>query len=231
MEEIDLPCPQTIQVAIVDDHQVLVDAIQIAIQSQKDLHVAGTAADCAGCHALLLRLAQAGAPPQVLLLDVGLPDGDGIELVAALKEICPATHILILTSLSDEVTLLRAIHAGVSGFVAKSRGLSEVLAGIRKAACGEIAVPAGLLIGLLNRAQSPAAPAPTPSKEMPTQRELEILSLLSKGRSVDEIAAQLFITGQTVRTHIRNLLHRLGAHTRLQAVSSAISRGWIHPPA
>jgi DNA-binding NarL/FixJ family response regulator len=222
--------PGPIQIVIVDDHLVLVEALRMYIQSQPDLAVVDTAGDCAGCLSLIQRLADSGSAPQVLLLDVSLPDGDGIELAPSLKKISPQTNILILTSLSEETTLLRAMQAGVSGFVSKSRNLAEVIQSIRKAAAGEIAVPTGLLLGLLNRAAQSAAAAPPRSKGLLTQREREILALLAQGKSVEDIAAHLTIAAMTVNTHIRNLMHKLNVHSRLQAVSYAISHGMIDPP-
>lgn len=217
--------PTPIRVAIVDDHMVLVDALRMIVQSQRDMQVTGTACSCAECLELLHK-----NTPQVLLLDIMLPDGDGIHLVPTIKNISPETNVLILSSASDEATLMRAMQAGVSGFVSKNRNLLEVLNSIRVAAAGEIAVPPGLLLGLLNRT-SPERSAAARGRDTLTQREREILSLLSCGKSGEEIAAELCIAPMTVRTHIRNLLQKLGVRSRLEAVTYALRRGLIDPPA
>jgi two-component system, NarL family, nitrate/nitrite response regulator NarL len=211
-------------VAIVDDHQVLVDALRMVIQTQKDLAVTGTGGSCAECLELVHRNA-----PQVLLLDVRLPDGDGIELVPTIKMHSPETNILILTSLSDEETLMRAMQVGVSGFVSKSRNLSEVLQAIRQAAAGEIAIPTGLLLGLLNRTPRDNR-AIARGRDTLTPREREILILLARGKKNEEIAAALTIAPLTVRTHIRNMLKKLGMTSRLQAVTYALKYGLIVVP-
>ena len=230
MSEEEASEQKVLRVGILDDHQVLVEALRLVIQNQPGMQVAGTAGTCAEGLALTGR-----ERPDVLLLDVALPDGDGIQLVPRLKEASPETSILVLTSLSDEATLLRAIDAGVNGFVAKNRSLSEVLAAIREAASGEIAIPTSLLIGLLSRASQ------EPRKERRggdaisgltiTRRELEILQLLAEGKSGKDIADELRIAPLTVRTHIRNLLQKMGARSRLEAVTFAIRQGLIEPPA
>ena len=214
-----------IRVAIVDDHTVLVDALSLIVQSQIDMQVVGAAGSCAEC----LKLVREN-PPQVLLLDVMLPDGDGIQLVETIKRISPGTNVLILSSSADEATLMRAMQAGVCGFVSKNRNLLEVLRAIRVAAAGEIAVPPGLLLGLLNRA-SPERAAAGRERDTLTRREREVLTLLARGKSGAEIATELCIAPMTVRTHIRNLLQKLGARSRLEAVSCALRRGLIEPPA
>lgn len=224
----DRPAGEPIRVGIVDDHQVLVDAMRMIVQAQKDMQVVGDAGSCAGC----LRLVRE-TRPQVLLLDVMLPDGDGIEQVPEIKATSPETNVLILSSLSDEATLMRAMQAGVSGFVAKSRNLPEVLRAIRQAAAGEIAVPAGLLLGLLNRAGREPKAQRRAAIQSPslTQRELEILRLLATGASGEQIAARLTIAPLTVRTHIRNLMQKMGVRSRLEAVTLALRTGLIDPPA
>jgi two-component system nitrate/nitrite response regulator NarL len=209
------------QVAIVDDHQVLVDALRMAIQAQKDLDVAGTGSTCAECLELVQRTV-----PQVLLLEVRLPDGDGIDLVPAIKTCSPETNILILTSLSDEETLLRAMQSGVSGFVSKSHNLSEVMQAIRQAAAGEIAIPTGLLLMLLSCTPRDRR-AVARGRDTLTPREREILTLLANGQTVDNIAQALIIAPLMVRTHIRNLLKKMGMGSRLQAVTYALKHGLI----
>src|SRR3989304_6029502 len=117
-----------ITVGIIDDHQVLTDALTLVIGSQPDLEVIDVAGTCAAGRELVAR-----ACPDVLLLDVALPDGDGLSLVLEFKRLCPETQLLVLTSLADERTLLRAIDTGVSGFGAKNQPLSGVLPAARPA--------------------------------------------------------------------------------------------------
>ena len=219
--------PGRVTVAIVDDHQMLVEALKSVIQGEADLQVVGEANTCADCLSLAQRIR-----PAVLLLDVNLPDGDGLSLVPRINQASPETAILILTSFADEATLLRAIDLGVSGFVSKNRHLSEVLSAIRQVAAGEIAIPTSLLLGLLGR--KPVAHGRDldlrGQLEPLTGREREILACLAQGKSGPEIAAQLNIAPLTVRTHIRNLMEKLGVHSRLEAVTFALHHGLIDSP-
>ncbi len=222
----DRAVSRRVTVGIVDDHQVLVEAMKQVIQGEADLQVVGEAGTCAGCLSLVQQ-----ARPDVLVLDVNLPDGDGLSLVPRINLLSSETAILILTTFSDEATLLRAIDLGVSGFVSKNRHLSEVLAAIRQVASGEIAIPASLLLGLLGRKpKDPGRDLDVEQSEPLTARELEILSCLAEGKSGTEIAARLTISPLTVRTHIRNLMEKLGVHSRLEAVTYALHHGLIDSP-
>ena len=215
-----------ISIVVVDDHRVVADALSIVMRGEPDLQIVGTAGTIAACLSLVKQIC-----PDVLLLDVSLPDGNGLTLIPVLKRWCPQTHVLVLTSLEDEVTLLRAVDAGTAGFLAKSAPLAQVLAGIRQAAEGEIVMPPSLLLGLLSRVVLlRTANTNAPADESLTQREKEILRHLAQGTSVINIAAELNIAPNTVRTHIRNLLGKLKVHTRLEAVVLALRNGNIDNP-
>ncbi len=214
-----------ISIALVDDHHVLTDALALAIGQEPDLRVVGIADSCAASHELFARIC-----PDVILLDVSLADGDGLSLIPELRERCPQTHILVLTSFADEKTLLRAIECGVNGFVSKNRPLSDLLIGIRQAVEGEIVMPTSLLLGLLARAPRTQVHPSEQNQDQLTPREREILMLLAQGKSGSAIAAELKIAPLTVRTHIRNLLDKLGVHSRLEAVAYALRYNLIRPP-
>lgn len=221
-----LPRSTPTTIFLVDDHQLLTDALSAMLQSEPDLRVIGVADTCAAAHARLTQTC-----PDVLLLDVSLPDGDGLSQVPEFNRLCPSMYILVLTSFSDEKTLARAIQTGVNGFVSKERPLSEVMVAIRQAAEGEIVMPTSLLMGLLGRLPRPRPePEAALSHSALTPREREILSYLAQGLSGAQIAADLSIALLTVRTHVRNLLEKLGAHSRLEAVSYALRHGLIDPP-
>jgi DNA-binding NarL/FixJ family response regulator len=212
-------------ILVVDDHQLLTDALTGILHSHADWQVLGVAASCAAARAALGR-----GCPAVVLLDVELPDGDGLSLVGDIQRACPQAYILVLTSFSDEATLLRAIEAGVNGFISKERPLSEVLTAIAQALSGEIVMPTSLLLGLLGRMRQPrGAPAAPASPELLTPRQQEILVCLAQGLSGAQIAAALNISVLTVRTHITNVLEKLGVHSRLEAVSYALRHGLIDP--
>jgi NarL family two-component system response regulator LiaR len=167
--------------------------------------------------------------PDVLLLDVGLPDGDGLELIPVVKQVSPKTNIVLLTSLSDEYTLLRAVDSGISGYVSKSSSLSDLLSTIRKASAGEIVIPPSLLIGLLKRMPRDRAVVDEGDlvREHLTAREREVLHQLALGKTGEAISEELMISPLTVRTHIRNMMAKLGVHSRLEAVAYGMRHGLI----
>ena len=214
-------------VAIVEDHRVFVDSLGIIIRQEPEFAFLGSAGTLTAARELIRE-----KTPHVLLLDVGLPDGNGLDLVDYIKKVSPQTQIIVLTSLSDEATLMRAISCGVSGFISKSSPLTELLSAIRDAAQGEIVLPTSLLVGLLMRMPRDRAAAYREEKgwERLTVREQEILEKLAMGKSGNDIANELHIALLTVRTHIRNILSKLGVHSRLEAVAFGLKEGLIKPP-
>jgi DNA-binding NarL/FixJ family response regulator len=222
----DSDAAKKITIAIVDDHHVLVETLKLVIQAEPDMQVVGEAGTCAGCLDLLREVC-----PSVLLLDVSLPDGDGLSMVPKINKLYPQTNVLVLTSFSDEATLMRAIDLGVSGFIGKNQHLTELTSAIRQAASGEIAIPASLLLGLLGRKPPSRSRSQNAQYVEPlTVRERQILNCLAQGNTGQEIAAKLNISQMTVRTHIRNLIAKLGVHSRLEAVTYALQWGLIEPP-
>ncbi len=216
-----------ITVAIVEDHRVFVDSLGIVIRQEPDFELLGAAETLSAARNLIRENL-----PNVLLLDVALPDGNGLDLVDFVKNVSPQTQIVVLTSLTDESTLMRAIDSGVSGFISKSSPLTELLSAIRNAAQGEIVIPASLLVGLLIRMPRDRAAAYREEQgwERLTVREQEILEMLAMGKTGDDIANELHIALLTVRTHIRNILSKLGVHSRLEAVAFGLKEGLIKPP-
>ncbi len=217
-----------ISVAIIEDHQILVDSLGLMLRYEPDMEFLGAAASLKDGEVLV-----GNSNPDVLLLDIGLPDGNGLDLIPEINTTSPDTHIVVLTSLSDEATLMRVIDSGISGFVSKNSQLSELLETIRKAADGEIVMPTSLLMGLLMRLPRDKAAAYQDEKgwQRLTVREQEILEMLAKGKSGNEIAEELHIAPLTVRTHIRNMMSKMGVHSRLEAVAFGLKNGIIDPPA
>jgi DNA-binding NarL/FixJ family response regulator len=225
---VDPHTKDSIRIAIVDDHQMLIEALALVIAKEPGLKMVGSVNTCAAAVELVQNHA-----PDILLLDVSLPDGDGLAQVPQLQAACPTMQILVLTSLADESTLLRAVEVGVGGFVGKHRPVAEVFAAIRQAYEGEIVMPSNLLINLLTRRQAPAAPRPVntqPEFEPLTAREREILAHTAQGKTGAVIAEELNISLMTVRTHLRNLMSKLNVHSRLEAVAFALRYGLIEPP-
>lgn len=216
-----------IRVAIIEDHQILVDSLGLMLRYEQDMEFLGAASSLSDGQILV-----ENCSPDVLLLDVGLPDGNGLDMIPQVNTASPDTHIIVLTSLSDEATLMRVVDSGISGFVSKDSQLSDLLETIRKAADGEIVMPTSLLMGLLMRLPRDKAAAYKDERgwERLTIREQEILELLAKGKSGNEIAEELHIAPLTVRTHIRNMMSKMGVHSRLEAVAFGLKNGIIDPP-
>lgn len=216
-----------ITIAIIEDHQLFVDALESIFQIDAECTFVGSAGTIADGLELVWR-----TRPDVLLVDIGLPDGDGLSLIPAAKETSPDTQVLVLTCASDEKTLLRAVDLGASGYVAKSSPLCDLLSAIRQAAQGEIVFPSSLLVGILKRLnrRNEGSSRSDEFWEKLTPREQEILERMAKGASATDIAEELNIAPLTVRTHIRNLIAKLGVHSRLEAVTFALRHGLIETP-
>jgi NarL family two-component system response regulator LiaR len=216
-----------ISIAIVDDHWVLVDSLTLMLGQEPDFAFLGSADTLAKGRELLKRIS-----PDVLLLDVSLPDGNGLDLVKEIHEFGSETKIIVLTSYTDESTLMKAIDLGVNGFLSKNASLKELLVTIRQVAEGEIAMPTSLLMGLIMRMPRDKNAAYREEKgwERLTLREQEILEQLARGKSGEAISEELHIAPLTVRTHIRNLMSKLGVHTRLEAEAFALKNGMIENP-
>ena len=165
--------------------------------------------------------------PDVVLLDVHMPDGSGIEAVAAIKKDRPQTQVVILTSDEDEAVLRSAVQAGVTGYLSKHESAAQVIQAVRSAARGEALIAPYMLARLLHGLQKKDEPGPaTPL----TKRELEVLQELSLGQDNDAVATVLRMSPNTVRTHVQNILSKLKVHSKLEAVSRGIREGWIRIP-
>lgn len=208
-----------IGVVVCDDHRVVAEALAAVLAIQPDLDVVATV----GTVVDLLGVVRGGRP-HVVLLDYELPDGDGVAATAALKAAVPDVKVVMLTSYTDESVLLAAMEAGCSGYVTKHSGSAEVAAAVRGAAAGEAVVSPDMLARLLPRLARGTDRAPGRNL---TARELEVLELLADGASSHEMAARLFLSGNTVRNHVQSVLTKLGAHSRLQAVSIAVREGIV----
>jgi DNA-binding NarL/FixJ family response regulator len=202
-----------INVVIVDDHVALRRGMELLLRRHGH-HVVGTADDAEQGEALILR-----RRPDVALVDLALPGDSGADLTRRLLEQEPELRIILYTGAADESQLLDALDAGAAGFALKSGDPDELEEAIRTVAeGGDYLDPR--LTPLLRR-NGVARP------RLLSPREREILDLLSKGLSGEEAAKQLYLSSETVRTHVRNAMTKLGAATRVHAVALALQRGEI----
>ena len=202
-----------IRVVIVDDHRVLAELLTTALSMSDDVAViesVGTAAEAIGRVATI--------QPDVVILDYDLPDADGVSVVSAIKTACTTCRVLMLTSYTDPVILNEAFDAGCDGFVTKRNGASEILAAVLAVASDETPVSADMVTSLVRR------DAAGVGADL-TERELEVLRIASLGHSNKEIAAELYLSVNTVRNHMQHVLNKLGAHSKLEATAIAVKAG------
>jgi DNA-binding NarL/FixJ family response regulator len=168
------------------------------------------------------RRALTAHPPDVVLMDHDLPDGNGIDGARMVLDVLPGTKVLILTGSTRGVTLLpRALDAGCCGYITKTKGPEELVLAVRQAAAGDMVVPHDLMARVI------AARRPDGRGASLTEREMEVLRLMASGRSSNEIAAELYLSTNTIRHHVQAVLQKLGAHSKLEAVAVALRSGII----
>ena len=211
---------------ICDDHKVLTDALATVVGLDDDLQlVAPPVHDPETAIAL-----SAEHLPDVVLMDIVFKSGmNGIEATRKIKEVSPATKVVIMTAHDDERLLVEAVEAGASGFLGKEEAAEEVLAAAKAAADGEVLIDPTILTRLLHQVaiEREARSSADALLGDLTEREREILQLLAEGLRNDGIASKLFISPQTVQTHVRNILGKLRVHSKLEAVAFAVKHGAI----
>jgi DNA-binding NarL/FixJ family response regulator len=207
-----------VRVLIVDDHEVLASSLAMVLDAEEDLSAVGVATTLEQARAIIAK-----ARPDVVLLDHRMPDGDGVAAIPSLRRRQPSIGIVVLTASSSDHVLLAAIEAGASGFLSKTRSLDEVTAAVRAAAAGESVISPELLARLLPRF---GRGGPHSADDL-TEREREVLALVAEGLSNAAIAERLVVSVHTVRNHIASLSAKLGAHSKLEALSIALRQGLL----
>jgi DNA-binding NarL/FixJ family response regulator len=208
-----------IKILIADDHPMMREALQTALAEEPDMEVIGEAGNGVEALELARKLA-----PDLILMDLLMPQMGGLEAVARLQEDLPQVKIMVVSSLEDEGKILDSVKAGALGYFPKSAPRAYLLEGIRKVADGIPYLPAGIAAKLFKglREMKPAPAQRSAIDEPLTVRQEEILSMVGEGRSDREIGEALHLTEATVRSHVHNILLRLGLETRSQAVAYAL---------
>jgi len=219
--------PNRRTVVIIDDHRSFGEALGLAISLQEDLSCVGEAGTLAAGLDLLARFT-----PDVVVLDMHLPDGDGVEAIAAIKARRPETRVVMLTGHADITALSRAAAAGASSFLPKETSMQGILAAIRDPHHGRLLVQGDEVAAMVERSAGSGVtrPAVDPLDSGLTARELDVLRLLGRGYTTRAVAEELFISVNTARGYIKDLLPKLGAHSQLEAVTVGIRRGLIPSP-
>ena len=209
-----------IRVLIVDDHALFRRGLEMVLDGESDIEVVGEASD--GQEAI--EQAEKTAP-DVVLMDVRMPKRSGIEATREIKEMLPSARILMLTISDDEADLYEAIKAGASGYMLKEISIEEIGSAVRSVYQGQSLISPSMASKLLTefativKRREERVQLPGPRL---TDRELEVLKLVAKGMNNRDIGTELFISENTVKNHVRNILDKLHLHSRMQAVVYAV---------
>ncbi len=218
-----------IRVVLVDDQQMVRAGFAMVIDSQQDLQVVGQAGDGAAAVALLQT-----TPADIVLMDIRMPGTDGIEATRQLMALPDPPRVVVLTTFDLDDYVVAAIGAGASGFLLKDAAPEEMLAAVRTVHAGDAVIAASSTRRLLQhvapllRSQSPAAGTGDRLLAL-TPREREVLVQMALGATNAELAARLFVSEATVKTHVGRVLAKTGSRDRVQAVVLAYSTGLVHP--
>ncbi|WP_298461931.1 response regulator transcription factor [uncultured Cellulomonas sp.] len=215
-----------IRVVLVDDDHLVRSGVRMILASAGDLEVVGEAADGAAGVAAVLR-----ERPDVALVDIRMPVLDGIEATARMTGAAPGTRVVVLTTFEHDEYVVDAIRAGASGFLLKRTPPEELITAVRVVAGGDAMLSPSVTRRLVETvARGPAGPgAPPPALDRLTDREHQVLIALATGDSNAELAVRLHITEETVRTHVKRVLHKLGLRDRAQAIVYAYESGVVVP--
>jgi DNA-binding NarL/FixJ family response regulator len=215
-----------VSLLICDDHKILTDALAMVVERDPELRMITRPVHSPEEAIELCREHK----PDVVLMDIVFKGPmNGIEATQKIKETSPATKVVIMTAHDDERLLVEAVEAGASGFLGKDEAVDEVLHAAKAAAEGEVLIDPTTLTRLLHqvaREREAMRDAQALLSDL-TEREREVLQLLAEGTRNDDIATKLSISPQTVQTHVRNLLAKLGVHSKLEAVAFAVKHGAI----
>ncbi len=212
--------PEAIRVLLVDDHALFRRGLRVTLDLEPDMAVVGEAGD--GAEALQRAVETL---PDIVLMDVKMPRRGGIEACTAIKAVVPSARIVMLTMSDDEGDLYEAIRAGASGYLLKDLPIDEVASSIRAVHGGQSLISPPLAAKLLTEfaamAKRGESPQAVPSPRL-TAREMEVLRQVARGLNNRDIAGELFISENTVKNHVRNILEKLQLHSRMEAVVYAV---------
>jgi DNA-binding NarL/FixJ family response regulator len=201
-----------IRILAVDDHPLLREGIAALIASQPDMKLVAEACDGRGAIAQFRK-----HHPDVTLMDLQMPDMDGVDAMLAIREEVPSARIIVLTTYAGDVRVLRALKAGARAYLLKGLMRTELLDTIRAVHAGHKRIPPEVAVELADYA----------AEEALTAREIDVLRRIAEGNANKQIAAQLEISEETVKGHVKNILAKLRANDRTHAVTIGLKRGFI----
>ncbi|MEO5915326.1 MAG: response regulator transcription factor [Luteolibacter sp.] len=201
---------KSIRIFLADDHPALRAGLAAILNSQPDIEVVGEAGS--GRETLESTIAA-----DVYIVDMRMPEGDGVHVIRQLRERDSECKVLVLTTYDNEEDVFRALEAGARGYLLKDTTSEELVAAIRQVHAGERHMPHAIASRLADRLVRPTL----------TPRELDVLRLVAKGRTNKELASAMFVSEETVKSHMKALFQKLGVHDRAEAVSVSLKRGII----
>ena len=221
------PAPRpAIRVLVVDDQELFRRGLTMLLSVEADITIVGEASDGATAAALA-----AATAPDIVLMDVRMPKLSGIEAITAVRDAAPGARIVMLTVSDEEADLYEAIKGGASGYLLKDASTDEVAQAVRVVADGQSLISPSMAMKLLDEfKQMSRTDRSQPATPRLTERELEVLRLVAQGLNNREIAKQLFISENTVKNHVRNILEKLQLHSRMEAVMYAVREKLLEIP-
>ena len=217
---------EPIRVIIVDDQELFRRGLTMLMDVEPGLDVVGEAGDGQTGIELASRVA-----PDVVLLDVRMPKISGIEACVAIKEAVPAAKILMLTVSDEESDLYEAVKSGANGYLLKDSSIEEVAQAVRVVADGQSLISPSMAVKLIDEFKQMSKPEREQGPALRlTERELEVLRLVARGMNNREIAKDLYISENTVKNHVRNILEKLQLHSRMEAVMYAVREKLLDLP-
>ncbi len=223
---------EDIKVVLADDMHLFRQMLMDALEDEEGIVVVGQASNGRDAVALCKQL-----KPHIIILDVQMPLMDGVEATAELTKHCPETRVVILTAYEDDEIIFRLVQAGATGYLLKDTRIDEVVRAIRVAYSGESLIQPRVAQKILRMFSSMSTPAPAPDtsrfKELLsrlTQRELEVLGEIGRGRNNKELADLFSIGGTTVKTHVARVMQKLEVRDRVELVLLAVQAGLVEDP-
>ncbi len=221
-----VPGSEPIRVVVVDDQELFRRGLIMLLGVEPDIEVVGEAGDGMSAASLV-----ASVVPDIVLLDVRMPKRTGLEACMEIKQLVPAARIIMLTVSDEEADLYEAVKNGASGYLLKDSSIDEVAQAVRVVAEGQSLISPSMAVKLLDEfkemSRTDREQVPTPRL---TDRELEVLRLVATGLNNREVAKQLFISENTVKNHVRNILEKLQLHSRMEAVMYAVREKLLDLP-
>jgi DNA-binding NarL/FixJ family response regulator len=212
------------RVIIADDHELARAGLRSMLADDRGLQIVGEAADGREALALCQQL-----QPDLAVLDVRMPEMDGLAATRAIKQVCPKTGVLIVTTHEHQEYLLAALKAGAAGYLLKDITRQDLLGAVRRVLRGESILDGALAARMLQRLADGATAYNGPPPERLTPREREVLQLITQGLTNREIAAQLSLSVGTIKIHVEHIIAKLGVSDRTQAAVRAVESGLLRP--